>query len=92
MPNPGSYTFFGVLTVNWSYDSGTQELTISATFDGKSMGSTTLTPAKNTGQLNGADGNQNSHVGLTADFTVLNLQMNASATNPTRSQTHNSDF
>jgi len=92
MPNPGSYTFFGVLTVDWSYDSGTQQLTVSATFDGKSMGSTILSPTKNTGQLTGSDGNQNALLGLTANFANPNLQMNASATNPTRSQTHNSDF
>jgi hypothetical protein len=92
MPNPGSYIFFGVLKVSWSYDSGSQQLTVSGTFDNKSMGSTILTPGSPAGTLNGADGNQTAQVNLTGDFTNTALQMAASATNPTRSQTHTADF
>ena len=92
MPNPGSYTFWTNLVINWSYDSGKQQLTVSATLNGKSIGSTVLSPGQHTGTLSGSEGGQSGSVDLTASFANLVLQMDASETNPTRSQTHNSDF
>ena len=92
MPNPGSYTFFGNLVVNWSYDTGKQQLTVSATLNGKSIGSTVLSPGNNTGQLSGSESGQAGGVNLTASFQNLTLLMEASETNPTRSQTHSGDF
>ena len=92
MPNPGSYTFFGNLVVNWSFNSSKNQLTVDATLNGKSIGSTVLQPGQNTGQLQGTEGGQTGTVDLTAAFGARTLQMNAQETNPTRSGTHTSDF
>jgi hypothetical protein len=92
MPNPGSYTFFSNLTVNWYYDSGKQQLTVSATLNGKSIGSTILSPSQHTGTLSGSESGQSANINLSANFSTLVLGMDASETNPTRSQTHDGNF
>jgi hypothetical protein len=92
MPNPGSYTFFGNLVVNWNYDEGKQQLTVSATLNGKSIGSAVLSPGNLNGQLAGSEGGQSATVGLTANLSARTLAMNAGETNPTRTGTHTADF
>jgi hypothetical protein len=92
MPNPGSYTFFSNLTVNWFYDSGKQQLTVSATLNGKSIGSTVLSPGQLSGTLSGSESGQAATINLVADFSALALAMEAQETNPTRSQTHTGNF
>ena len=87
MPNPGSYSFFGTIVVDYSYDSVTHELTVSATLSGKSMGSVVLTSANPTGQLQGTNGNNSATVGLNAHFSTRTLDLAASQTDPQKSGT-----
>jgi hypothetical protein len=92
MPNPGSYTFFGNLVVNWSYDAPKGQLTVSATLNGRDIGSKVLSSGTTTGQISGSEGGQSAVVGLTANFSTMALDMAAQETNPTRTGTHSSDF
>jgi hypothetical protein len=92
MPNPGSYEFFGNLVVSWVYNTSKGQLTVSATLNGRNIGSKVLSSGVVTGQISGSEGGQAAVVGLTANFNNLQLQMDAQETNPTRSGTHTSDF
>ena len=92
MPTNGSITFWGNLTVSWSYDAAKQQLTVSATLNGKAIGSKVLTPAGPTGQLQGTDSGNTATVGLSANFTTSVLTMNAHETDGNKSATQTGNF
>ncbi len=92
MPNPGSYTFWNNLTIDWSYDSTKHELTVSGTLNGKSIGSDVLSPGNHTGTLQGSGGGQSAVVQLDATFSGMTLQLSAQETNPAKAGMHTVDF
>ena len=80
----GSTTFWGNLTVTWSYDADKQTLTVSAVLNYGSgtvpMGPVTLTPAHATAHLQGSGGGISVTVDLTADFANKKLTIDAHET------------
>ena len=89
-----SHNFFGTIEITWSYDSTKGELTVGGALNGKNMSGSpaVLTHTNNTSQFNGQDGNNSAQVGLAGNFSTLKLTMNASQTDPQKSNTNQSDF
>ena len=89
-----SYNFFGTIDISWVYDSAKQELTVSGTLNGKAMTGSpvVLTHQSNTGQFAGQSGSNIATVGVGGNFSTNRLTMNATQTDPSRSNTHTSDF
>ena len=92
MATNGSCTFWGNLKISWTYNASKQQLNVSATLNGKSIGSTVLTPANKTGQLQGSDAGNTATVGLGADFTSSVLTMHAHETDGDKSATQTGNF
>lgn len=92
MATNGSCTFWGNLTVSWTYNASKQQLTVSATLNTKPIGTTVLSQANKTGELQGTDAGNTATVGLAADFTTSVLTMHAHETDGNKSATQTGNF
>ena len=94
MPDTGSVTFFDdALIVSWVFNATKAQLTVSAAYNTKPVGSpVVLTPQQPTGQISGQSDGHNVTIDLSANFSTQQLTIAANQTNPARQSTQSTSF